>query len=152
MKNLTKLTSPLLTLAIGVLLLIFKGGIVSIALTVLGVVFLVMGIVDIINKQTQTGIIRLIVGAVIIVFGWLLVTVALYIIAVILAITGLYGLFGLISQKKKISVMYLNPILLLIAGVCLFFNQGTAIDWVFIVVGAVFVVQGLIGTYETLKK
>ena len=152
MKNLSKLTSPLLLIAIGLLLLVFKGGIVSIALTVFGVVFIVMGIVGLINKQNQTAIIRLIIGAVIIAFGWLFVQIALYIIAFILILTGVYLLFNLVSKKIKFSLVYLNPLLLFVAGICLFFNQGVTMDWVFIVVGAVFVVQGVLGAYGMLKK
>ena len=152
MKNLSKLTSPLLLIAIGLLLLVFKGGVVSIALTIFGVVFIVMGIVGLINKQNQTAIIRLIIGAVIIAFGWLFVQIALYIIAFILILTGVYLLFNLVSKKIKFSLVYLNPLLLFVAGICLFFNQGVTMDWVFIVVGAVFVVQGVLGVYGMLKK
>ena len=152
MKKSQKLTSPLIMLIIGILLLVFKGGVVSIALTVLGVLFLIIGIIDITNKKMQTGITRLIIGAVIIVFGWLFVQIALYIIAVILAIAGIYGLISLMTQKKKFSLIYLNPLLLFVAGVCLFFNQGVTMDWVFVVVGAVFLVQGILGAYGSLKK
>ena len=152
MKNLSKLASPLLSIALGVLLLVFKGGIISIALTVLGVLFIVMGVMDLVNKQNQTGLIRFIIGAVIIALGWLLVSVALYIFAVLLVLSGAYGIFTLTKNNKKLSIAYIQPILLLIAGACLFFNQGTTVDWVFIVVGAVLLAQGVLALYNGLKK
>lgn len=152
MKNFAKLTSPLISLLIGILLIVFKGDIISIALTVLGALFIVLGIIDLTNNQNQVGIVRIVVGVVIIAFGWFLVSVALYVIAVLLVIAGAGAVFNLTSKKAKFSIAYLQPILFILAGLCLFFSQGTTVSWVFIVVGAILAVQGVMGLYTSLKK
>lgn len=152
MEKTSKFLSPVLSIVLGILLLVFKGDVVSIALTVLGVVFLVMGIMDIVNKQITLGIVRMVIGAAIIVFGWLLLSVALYVIAVFLIIAGIYGIYKLLQKKSAKALDYLQPILLTVVGLCLFFNQGGTVAWVFIVVGIILIVQGIVGLLNVLKK
>ena len=152
MQNYKKLLSPVLSIVLGVLLLVFKGSVVSIALSVLGVVFIVLGIIDITNKQTTVGIVRIAIGAVIIIFGWLLLSVALYVIAVLLVLAGVANLYNLVNAKKPFGLNYLQAILLLLIGLCLFFNQGATVGWVFLVVGIILVVQGVLGLVSALNK
>lgn len=152
MEKVNKYLSPALSILLGILLLVFKGEVISIALTVLGVVFIVLGILDVTKNQTTPGIIRIVIGAVIIAFGWLLLSVALYVIAVLLVIAGIYGIYQTSTKKSSTALNYLQPVLLTLVGLCLFFNQGGTVAWVFIAVGIILVVQGIIGLLNVLKK
>ncbi len=151
MEKFNKFTIPLLNILIGILLLVFKGGVIKIALTVVGVAFIVFGIVDLLNKQKQMGIARLIVGAIIIVFGYFLTTVAIYIIAVLLVLGGVLSLGKLTQARVRSALHYVQPILLMIIGLCLLFHQGAAVSWVFIVAGVAFVLNGILELSRTLK-
>ncbi len=153
MKKFSKFLAPILAILLGVLLVAKQGELVSIALTVLGVVFIVFGIIDIVKKNdVRTGVVRIVVGAVIIAFGWLLLPIALYIIAVCMTIAGIAGIYALLKGKKKFSMDYLQPILMTVAGICLFFNQGAAISWVFIVVGIMLIIHGALGLMNAINK
>ncbi|MCQ3035504.1 MAG: hypothetical protein MJ248_04760, partial [Bacilli bacterium] len=86
-KQLNSLIIALAYLIIGVLFIVFKAGIlglaIQIALTVLGVLFIVFGILGIVNKRLVEGIVNLVIGVVIIVFGWTLLMVIMIIFGVL---------------------------------------------------------------------
>lgn len=144
--------------AIGLLLMILKGEIISIAATIFGVVLIVNGIFSIINKDTTRGVVQIISGAAIILFGWLFLTLVLYLLGLILI--G-YGVLELINrfkikvifdnQVKKI-IYYVIPFLYILAGGSLLFNQTKAINFVFIFTGLTLLINGILVIIDSIKK
>ena len=65
MKRTEKMLSAALTITLGVLLIILKANIISILMTILGVGLIVLGVMDLIHKNTAVGICKLVVGGVI---------------------------------------------------------------------------------------
>lgn len=157
-KNQNKLIGALLLTVLGILFLIWKGGVISIAMTVLGVMLIVQAVLDLIAKNYVPCVVRGVLGVVIIVFGWAFVTVALYIMAAVLLIYGILQLIEAIKaypkQKNAVSkiVGFIQPAVCILISVCLLFNQGGTISWVFIIAGIFLIVQGVLGLIDALTS
>lgn len=156
MKN-SKLVSGIILAVVGLLLIILKGQVISIAATCLGVVFIVNGIMSVVKNDLTKGIITIVIGAIIILFGWLFVTIALYILGALLIA---YGVLDLINKSKvkivfddtlKKVLYYVIPVLYIVAGACLLFNQGETVSFVFILTGVILLVNGILTILESLK-
>lgn len=148
MKKSEKLISAALTIALGVLLMILQGEIISIAMTVLGVGLLVLGVFDLVKKSVPPAVVKLVVGVVVIVCGWTIVGAVLYVVAALLLIAGVLLLY----EKIKARVYCVNffhtlceyavPSIFIVIGLLLLFNQGNTVNWVFIASGAFTVTEG----------
>lgn len=155
-KRNNKLLAALATIVLGILFLIFKGSVIQIALTIVGLVVIVMAILDFKNKQTAQGVVKAILGVAVIVFGWIFVDIALYIIAGVLILLGIWQIVSAVRNPAPGSVRkvfsFIAPVGSLAAGICLFFNQGGTINWVFTVAGILLIVQGVIALFNSGSK
>lgn len=141
----------LMSIAIGVLFIIFKGGIIGIAMTVLGVLLIVNGIIHLVADTDKLyGIILICVGALIIIGGWLIATIVLYIIAVLFIIYGVLTIYAFVKAGHASLINLISPILMVVAGILLFLNQKGTVDWVFIVEGIILVIEGAINLVAAL--
>lgn len=159
--NTEKLIEAALTMLLGILFLIMKQGVVSIAMTVLGVVLLVLAVLDLLDRKTLPAIIKAVFGVVVIVFGLALAQAALYVLAAILLIWGIYELYSKLKIHLRgntvgLTVMlYLSPIMNIVLGLLLLCNQGGTLTWIFIIVGVLLIVDGallLCDAFRTQKK
>ena len=151
MKN-DKLISGIVTFCVGLLFVILKEGVISIAMTLLGLGLIVSGVVALLDQKGKEklveNVIKIAIGVGLIVFGWIYVTIALYVIAVLLVV---YGAILIYNQLKsgvkddtivKTLLRYSTPIVCVVAGLLLFFNLGGVLSWVFIVSGILLLVDG----------
>lgn len=158
MKISEKLISALLTVALGVMFIVLKQEVISIAMTVLGAVLIILGIMNLIQKAFTPGVIKIVIGAIVIVFGWTIVSAVLYIVAALLLVYGVYLLCVRIKERKKsmhtldIITAYAAPAVCIIIALLLFFNQGGAVAWVFVVSGILLIVEGVLTLIEVCKK
>ena len=137
------------SIIIGLLLIILKGKVISIVLTILGVVLVLSAIKDFIDKKVESGAIKAVIGVCVLVFGWVFVELAFYILAAALIIIGItqiinikkYGPHG-VTFKDNVLI-YGKSVITAVAGVCLLFNQGGTINWVFILAGILLIVDGV---------
>ena len=147
--NKDKLFSGILLSIIGLLFIVFKGEVISIIGTIIGVIFIINGIKYFSTDQTTEGITLIVIGILIIIFGWVFVAIALYLVGIILIVFGVYTLYvrlksKLITDNVVAKVLYfMIPVLYILAGGCLFFNQGGTISFIFIVVGVIILLNGL---------
>ena len=142
---------------VGALFMIFKGEIISIIMTILGIRMIVRGIFDLMRGYTMGGVVNIVFGALILVAGWLFITLALYILAACLLIAGIGELSGLLKKRvKKLNLAVIlriaQPVIYILVAICLFFNQGGAISWVFTVSGLFLIVDGALGLVAALDK
>lgn len=156
-KKSEQLIQAILTIVLGVLFMVFKSDIIGIAMTVLGVALIISAVVDLVHKQVAPCVIKAVVGVVIIVFGWTLMSAALYIMAALLLIYGILLLYQTIKDNKRIEnadkiLRFVKPILYIVISVCLLFNQGGTIAWVFILSGVFFIVEGIISLVQYSKE
>ena len=148
MKKTEKLISALATITLGVLLLILQGGIVSIIMTVLGVGLIVFGVIDLINKNFPHAVVKIVCGVVIIICGWVIVSAVLYVLAGLLLIAGILLLYEKIRCGKKAETLlktiieYAIPVLCIVIGILLMFNQNNTVKLVFIFGGILTIIEG----------
>lgn len=135
---------------IGVLLCVFQSGSLNILMTIVGALFIVLGIMDVIkNKQTIRGIIEIALGAVVIVCGWLVVDIVLLVLGVILIVKGT---IELVQNYKAGFVANLSSIMLLVMGVLLVISKWALVDVMCIIVGVLFVINGVLALFgKTIK-
>lgn len=150
--------SALGSILLGALLIIMKGKIISVAITVLAVFVIIGAIVDFTADLVNFGIVKMVAGVCILVFGWIFASLAFYILA---AGIILMGLLQISSIKKTMPVNltagerfqeYFKPGVMVVAGACLLFNQRGTIAWAFIATGVLLIVNGimtLVGANKT---
>lgn len=157
MKVSFKIYSAIISIAVGLMFIILKDDIIGIALTLVGIGAVIMAIVDFVNRQIQSGVIKAIIGVAVLVLGWVFVDIAIYIIAGALIALGIsqiitavrLSVFGNILQKV---FMFIKPVATLAAGLCLFFNKGGTMDWIFILSGVLILVEGLLSLADPSDK
>jgi hypothetical protein len=155
-KKSEKIVTSILTLTLGILLMVLKGGTLQVFTSVVGVMLLVLSVFDFVAKDFKLGVAKCVIGALILVFGWLIVKVALYVLAAGLVIVGVWGIYDRIkcgvgfSWTAKPILLYARPVVCTLIGVLLLFNQGGTIDWVFVVGGILTVIEGGLLLLEAL--
>ena len=142
---------------IGLLFIIYKGGIISLAMSLIGITLIVLGIIDIIKKRVVSGVIKLVFSALVMLAGWLFITLALYVLGAFLLVAGVSQLVALSKVKLKkltlpVAMHYAQPIIYILIAVCLFFNQGGAISWVFTVSGIFLIIDGIAALIGALDR
>jgi hypothetical protein len=148
MKKTEKIIAAALTIALGVLLIILKASVVSILMTVLGVGLIALGIVDLVHKLVPPSVVKIVAGAVIILCGWVIVRAVLYIVAALLLVAGIILLYEKIKAKACMSTLwktvcdYAVPVVFILIGLLLLFNQGNTMNWVFVLSGIFTVIEG----------
>jgi hypothetical protein len=150
--------SAVFSMLIGVMLIVMKGQVVSIAITVFAVIVLISAVIDLFHKLTNSAIVKGVLGVCILIFGWVFVSVALYLLAAAIIIMGLLRLVNMhkflpedMTYEQKLFA-YARPALTVLAGVCLLFNQGGAVNWVFILTGILLVAEGVLDVADALKS
>lgn len=138
-------------LVIGALFIILRGGFISVVMTVMGASLIVYAIINIIFGRFYIAVAEAVIGIFIIVFGWALVSVSLYIFAVALLIYGIYRIrigVTLVSSgvgAKFTALCFIGGILNIVLAVLLLFNQGGTVDWIFVVSGIGLILEGIVG-------
>ena len=149
MKLSSNLITAILTIALGVLLAVFKEGIIGIAMTVLGVGLIIWAIIDFLDKKMEPAIIKAVAGVAVILLGWLVASIVLFVFAGLLLIYAIYQIYLLIKAKKKKWDLFVQPVLYAIAAVLFLFN---GYGWAFIAAGVVLIVQGALALVACIKK
>ena len=157
MNKFQKLIPALFDIVLGILFIVLKGEVISIGMTVAGAVLVVLAVLSLIKKRIPACVVYAVLAALVFVAGWLFVKIALYILAAILLIHGVMQLLTLITSKRKRSIgmtilLLITPIFNVVAGICLLFNQGGTIAWVFIVTGIFLIVEGVLALFGLLDS
>ena len=148
MKKTEKVVVALLTLLLGIALLILRGSLISVLMSVVGIVFIAFGIIQWIKGQIVLAIIKAVIGIVLIICGWAVVSAVLYVLAAAVMITGILLLYEQLKNQgcgatllQKIAA-FAYPIVCILIGFFLLFNNGNEAQWVFIVSGSLTVLEG----------
>lgn len=143
-----KIIVSILAIALGLLLVFFQETVVKIAVSVIGCLFIALGILDFIHKSLPLAIIKAVAGVVIILFGVFAVKAVLYILAGLLVVFGLLFLYERLRIRSYCvslwnkTFAYLLPGLCVLTGILLFFSGGEKADWVFVVGGLLVMIEG----------
>ena len=129
-------------------LLILRGSLISVLMSVVGIVFIAFGIIQWIKGQIVLAIIKAVIGIVLIICGWTVVSAVLYVLAAAVMITGILLLYEQLKNQgcgatllQKIAA-FAYPIVCILIGFFLLFNNGNEAQWVFIVSGSLTVLEG----------
>lgn len=148
MKKTEKVVVALLTLLLGIALLILRGSLISVLMSVVGIVFIAFGIIQWIKGQIVLAVIKAVIGIVLIICGWTVVSAVLYVLAAAVMITGILLLYEQLKNQgcgatllQKIAA-FAYPIVCILIGFFLLFNNGNEAQWVFIVSGSLTVLEG----------
>ena len=152
-----ELLTAIALILIGGLFIIYKGEVISIAMSLIGITLVVLGIIDILRARVFSGVVKLVFAALVVLAGWLFVTLALYVLGAFLLIAGITQLIALSKLKiKKMTlptVMHIaQPIIYILVAICLFFKQGGSISWVFILSRVFLILDGIAGILGALDK
>ena len=149
-KKNSELISSILYILIGLLLVIFRSQTLGWAMTIAGVIFVVMGILDLVKKNWGGGAVSLIIGIAILVLGWAAAKIVLLVLGILIAIKGIVAFIGAFKKSKKNALDFIFPILTVVVGIMLAIGNG--LDIMIIIVGVLLVVDGIIGLVGALKK
>ena len=158
MKRTERLIAAVTTIALGVLLVVLRGDTIKIITSTLGIMIVVLGVLDFFGKDTKLGIAKCVIGALMVLFGFFVFQAILYILAGGLVVLGVWWIYDLIKCGYSLSLgfssiaAYLKPILLIVIGILLCFHQGDESTWLFVVTGAITVVEGGLIFVEWLKE
>lgn len=153
----SRIFSGIISVVLGIMFITLKGGVIGIVLTIIGLAAIAMGISDFVNKQTTPATVKCVIGILILVLGWVLVDIALYVVAGAFIVFGIYQivsavkLVNLCAPPQKV-LLFVKPVATLLAGLCLFFNKNGVMDWLFIIIGALILAQGVISILELIEK
>ena len=149
-KSSSELSSSLLYIIIGVLLIVFKSQTLGWAMTIAGLFFVISGIIDLTKNNTVGGIVSLIIGIAILVLGWTAAKIVLLVLGVLIAVKGLIALIAVLQKKRKNLLQILFPILSVVVGILLAFGNG--LDIVIVITGVLLTIDGVLGLAGSIKK
>ena len=144
--------TALALIVIGVMCFIFRTGMLSVLITVIGAVLIATGLYDIfVRKNTFLGIAEAVAGAIAVIFGWTLVGAALVIIGIVFVLYGIYLIFAAInsgvmksgSAAAKIVVVS-KPVVMVALGILLVTSYKAMADAMMIAVGVLAVTGGVL--------
>lgn len=151
----TKIDSTLFTsilyIVVGILLAVMPDKLISYAMLIAGIFFLVSGALELIKKNWVGGAISLVIGVAIIVIGWVLTEIVLLVLGILIALKGVVALINAIKYNTTVLGL-LFPILTIIAGAGLAFALGDIRHIVCVVAGVFLAINGIIGLIGALKK
>lgn len=143
------LSTPLLYIVLGALLVIFRAQTLDWAMTLAAIVFIVSGIIDITKKRTSSGIVSLLIGIVVLVLGWTIAGVVLLVLGVLIAVKGLVELINELKRSRVTVMGVIYPALTMIVGLALAFGNG--LDYIIVGVGVLLIVDGILGIVGSRK-
>ncbi len=137
----------LLYILVGVLFIVFKNSILNWLMTIVGVVFIALGVIDIIHNRYTNGIIEAVIGIVIILGGWLFIEIILIVLGALLIVQGVVD-FVKQLQGHKNALKIIVAVITIALGVLLIVSKWLVVDWFFIVVGVVFILDGAFALFQ----
>lgn len=150
-KSTSELSSSLLYVVIGVLLMVFRSQTLGWAMTVIGALFVISGIIDLIRFNWAGGAVSLIIGISILVLGWTATKIVLLVLGILIALKGLTTLISaLFTKRRKNIFVILFAIVSIVIGVMLAFGNG--LDVLIIVAGALLTIDGIFGLIGSLVR
>jgi uncharacterized membrane protein HdeD (DUF308 family) len=148
-KKHSELVSSLLYILIGALLVIFQDRTIGWAMTVMGALFIVFGILDLVRSNWGGGAVSLIIGIAILVLGWVVTEIVLLVFGVLIALKGVIALIDALRASKKDVLDIVFSILTIVIGLMLAFGNG--LNVLIIIAGVMLMFNGIIGLLGATK-
>lgn len=114
----------------------------NVLFTIIGGIIALGGIIAIVSKRFIGGIILAALGALIIVAAWKWTNVAYIIFGVMMVISAAFGFFQAV-MKEDARACVSSVLSAVLGGFLIGFREGA--DWMIFVIGALFIVLGVVG-------
>ena len=158
MKKSEKILSAILTMGVGMMLIVLKGNLIGVLMTVVGVCLIALGLMDFWGRLIPPATVKCIVGVFIIICGWTVIEAVLYIAAALLLIVGILLLYDKIRCSKIVDCWqdalceYAVSILYILMGSLLLFHKNSAMNTILVIVGVLALVQGAILLFKIWRE
>ena len=146
----SRIITAILYLVIGALFCIFRSASLTYMMLITGILFICYGALDLIRNFYYSGIFAIVCGVVLLVCGSLVVEIAVLILGVILILKGAIALVNLFKLSRPNVMAIIGAAVTILVGVMLILNKWLMLDWFFIVIGIILILDGfliLIGKY-----
>lgn len=127
---------------IGLFLVIMKAGSLGILMTVIGALFIILGVVDILNKKDLVkAVTEIVIGVAIIVCGWLIASIVLLVFGIFLIVRGVLDVW---NKRKASFETLLSPIVCIVIGILLVIAKWALMDTMCLIAGIIFLVNAVL--------
>ena len=140
-KNNSKLTA-ILYILIGALLCVFRAGLLGWAMTAIGIVLIVSAVLSFISLNVVGGVISTVLAVLVILGGWLFIDILLLIVGILMIVNGVRELLAIKGSKDVLT--YVRAALPLVFGLLLVFSKWAMMDWMFLIIGVLIIVDGVL--------
>ena len=131
----------LVYILIGVLLLIFKAAVAVWCVVAIGVLLIVQGVLDMVNRRLVQGILEAAIGVLAIVFAAAITKYAIMVLGIVLLVWAVLRLFDN-SRKGPLALLYI--VSAIVVGVLMIVAAFKVLDWFFIVIGILLIIEGVL--------
>ena len=148
MKKSEKIIAAILIMAVGVLLVLMKDNFIGILMSVIGLGFIVFGVVDVIEHAIPPAVIKIVGGLLIIICGWLVVEAVLYVLAACLLVCGILLLYDRLKHRigcnswVYTACIYAVPSICILIGTLLLFHQSLTLSFILVACGILTLLEG----------
>ncbi len=135
------LINAALYILVGILLCLFNKSVFGWLITGIGVLMIVSGVLKCIKGEVLYGVLSAVIGVVIITCGWF-DAIALIVLGVAIAINAFMDLLVYLRHKNIIGILASG--ITVAVGVMLALQKTLLFEWLFLVLGIVLIVDGLL--------
>lgn len=136
------IVNALVYAVIGILLIVLQGGSLNILMTIVAVLLVVLGIVDIVKGKNLTkGLIEIGAGIAIGVLGWLIADIVLLVLGVVLVVKGV---LELVKVFKNGFMAMLSSLVTIVIGILLIIAKWALLDTICLIAGIIFVINAVL--------
>ena len=143
------LISYLLYIFVGTLLVVFQDRTLGWAMTAMGALFIIFGILDVTRNQWSSGAVSLVIGIAILVLGWIVTEIVLLVLGVLIALKGAIALIKALRTSRKDIVDIVFAILTIVIGLMLAFGNG--LNVLIIIASVMLMFNGILGLLGASK-
>lgn len=137
------LLQAILYIVVGLLFCIFRASALNWLLIIVGALFVVQGVLCLTRKDTVGGVVGLVIGLALILCGGFFAEIALIVFGILIIVKGVLDLMNALKRKNNLIPLILS-ILVIAVGVLLVVARWVVMDLFFIVIGIVFIANGVL--------
>lgn len=145
----SNLITALAYIIIGILCCVLGKDLFKIILTIVGALFVVQGVVNVLSKDWVQAAINLVIGIVILSLTWIIKEMVLLIFGIMIMIKGAYELYNALKAKSKDMISLIAAAVTMVIGILLIVSGIRLVDTIFIIIGIIFIANGV---FELLGK
>ena len=149
-KQSMSLSSPILYILLGALLVIFKSQMLGLVMTIAGVFFIASGVIDLTKGRNFSGGANLVIGILALALGNTIVNLVLVVLGVLIAVKGLVDLVAVLKRKKRNAFLVVFPAISIFLGIALAF--GNILGDLIAIIGILLIIDGALGLLGAKRK